>query len=280
MSGFSSDWLALREPIDHRSRDRALLAKIAAYFSGRESMLVVDLGAGTASNLRAIAPVLPARQTWLLFDHDPALLAAARARILDWADTARAAGERLEAARGGKSLSIEFREINLAAEPAPWRDILPDLVTAAALFDLVSDTWIMRFTEALATQGVPLYTALNHDETAVWNPPHPADAEMTKAFERHFVTDKGFGPAVGWRGSALIAKRLEAAGYSIERGRSDWRLGAGDRPLIEALADGWAEAVTETGEAPAATIAAWQSARRSAPSCVVPHEDLFARRPR
>jgi len=276
MSGFSADWLKLREPADHRSRDGALLAKLNTHFSDRGSVLVVDLGAGTGSNLRAVAPVLPARQTWVLFDHDLALLAAAREHISEWADSVRGAGKQLEAVKDGKSLSIEFRTTDLAAEPAPWREISPDLVTAAALFDLVSEPWIVRFTEALAKQRAPLYTALNHDGPTAWKPPHPADSEMGAAFERHFTGDKGFGPSAGWRASAMIAKRLEAAGYQVARGRSEWRLGTPDHRLIAALADGWAEAVAETGEVPAATVAAWRTARGAATSCLVPHEDLFA----
>ncbi len=74
MSGFSTDWLALREAADHRSRNSAPLSKLAARFADREDVFVVDLGAGTGSNLRAVAPALPARQQWILIDHDPALL--------------------------------------------------------------------------------------------------------------------------------------------------------------------------------------------------------------
>jgi SAM-dependent methyltransferase len=281
MSGFSSEWLELREPIDHRSRDRTLLAKVAAHFSDRGKVRVIDLGAGTGSNLRAVASALPARQQWILVDHDTALLAAAQERIAGWADSAHRAEQRLEAVRGGKSLLIDFRGADLAAEPAAWADIRPDLVSAAALFDLVSESWIVRFTEILANEGLPLYTALNHDGIAVWTPAHPADAEMTAAFERHFGRDKGFGPSAGWRASGLVAQHLAAAGYRIEHGRSDWRLGAADNRLIAMLAEGWAEAVGETGEVPAATVAAWLAARRSADvACLVRHEDLFASPPR
>ena len=73
MSGFSSDWLKLRESADHRARNQELLAKLAACFAEREAILVADLGAGTGSNLRAIAPHLPSRQQWVLVDHDPVL---------------------------------------------------------------------------------------------------------------------------------------------------------------------------------------------------------------
>ena len=69
---------------------------------------------------------------------------------------------------------------------------------------------------------------------------------MRSAFERHFGGDKGFGPSAGSRASKLIADRLALAGYAIERGRSDWQLGAADAKLVAILADGWAEAAFET----------------------------------
>jgi hypothetical protein len=281
MSGFSPDWLALREAVDHRSRNQALLSKLAARFANREDVLVADLGAGAGSNLRAVAPVLPARQQWILIDHDPALLAAAFEAIAEWADSARAVATGLEISKGGKSLLIELRQADLAAEPAAWGDASPDLVTAAALFDLVSEVWIERFVTALARAGLPLYTALNHDGVAEWSPPHPADHRMKTAFERHFGGDKGFGPSAGSRAPKLMADQLASAGYGIERGRSDWRLGPADSKLIAMLAEGWAKAVGETGDVPAEEIADWLAARKAVGvSCLVRHEDFLASPPR
>jgi hypothetical protein len=281
MSGFSPDWLALREAVDHRSRNRGLLLSLAAQYANREDVFVVDIGAGAGSNLRAVAPMLPARQQWILIDHDPALLAVAFETIARWADTSRAVATGLEVSKSGKSLLIELRRVDLAANPAPWGDASPDLVTAAALFDLVSESWIERFADVLARAGLPLYTALNHDGVAEWAPPHPADRQMKGAFERHFGGDKGFGPSAGSHASRLLAGRLASAGYGIEPGRSDWRLGNVDAKLIAMLAEGWAEAAGETGDVPAAAIADWLAARKAADvSCRIPHEDFLASPPR
>ena len=63
MSGFSPEWLALREPADTRARDPGLLGALAASLAGRDSVEVVDLGCGTGANIRAIAPELGATQT-------------------------------------------------------------------------------------------------------------------------------------------------------------------------------------------------------------------------
>jgi hypothetical protein len=276
MSGFSSDWLALREAADHRARDPELLARLAEHFKGRESVSVFDLGTGTGSNLRATAPVLPSAQEWTLVDHDPKLLAAACNAIAAWADSSRATANGIGVSKSGRSILIGLMRTDLAAEPAAWGGAKPDLVTAAALFDLVSTEWIERFVSAVARAKSVFYTALTHSGTAVWSPPHLFDDAMTAAFESHFGTDKGFGPSAGSKASELMANAFSRAGYRVERRESPWRLGAGDRPLIAKLAQGWASAVNETKRTPAAEAAAWLELRKRDGTCVVGHEDLLA----
>jgi hypothetical protein len=276
MSGFSSDWLLLREPADHRARSAELLGRLAGHFRNFESISVFDLGTGTGSNLRATAPHLPAVQHWTLVDHDAALLSAACDAISAWADSARATANGIEAAKDKRSILVGLKRADLAAEPAAWGGHAPDLVTAAALFDLVSAEWIERFVSAIARGKAVFYTALTHSSIAAWSPAHPLDAAMTAAFESHFVTDKGFGPSAGSEATALLAKAFERAGYHVERRDSPWRLGNSDRNLIAELAQGWADAVLETKKIPAADVQAWLAARKASGTCVVGHEDMLA----
>ena len=277
MSGFAPGWLRLRESVDHRSRDAGLLAKLSSYFQGRPEVRVVDLGAGLGSNLRGTYAALPARQHWLLVDYDAQLLAAAIDTITGWADSGRPTTSGVEAMKNGRSLHVELRRLDLAADPAGWARPAPDLVTAAALFDLVSEEWIGRFVAAVTRAKVPFYTVLTHDAETTWSPPHPADVRMRAAFESHFGRDKGFGPSAGGRATKLLADQLARAGYEVMRVSSPWKLGASDRDLIGALVDGWAEAVRETRAVPESTINEWVVARKAADgACTVGHEDLLA----
>ncbi|MFZ4711120.1 MAG: methyltransferase domain-containing protein, partial [Zwartia sp.] len=91
MTGFSAEWLALREPADHRARDQALQNTICEQLeivahAEQRAVRLIDLGCGSGSNLRALATRLPAQQHWTLVDYDPLLLAAARAALIGWAD--------------------------------------------------------------------------------------------------------------------------------------------------------------------------------------------------
>jgi hypothetical protein len=278
---FSPDWLRLREAVDHRSRSLVLARRLKAHFSNDNAVTVYDLGSGLGSNLRGTYKWLPKRQHWVLVDYDATLLAAARDEIAGWADKASTGEGLMDAEKDGRVLKIEFRCRDLVADPAPWEGERPDLITAAALFDLVSAGWIARFTKAVASSGALFYTVLTHDERAVWLPKHWADTDVKAAFESHFGGDKGFGASAGGDATRLIAEALEKAGYRVERGQSPWTLGAQDRALIAEIADGWAAAVRETGRVQEADVAEWLASRRGAGTeCVIGHEDLIAFPPR
>lgn len=280
MNEFSPSWLDLREDADHRARNKELLARLLRHFDGRDSISVCDLGTGTGSNLRATAPFLPRAQEWTLVDHNPKLLATACDAIAAWADSARATASGISVTKGDRSILVGLKHADLAAEPAAWRGEAPDLVTAAALFDLVSPEWIERFASAVASAKAVFYTALTHSSAAVWSPPHPADGAVTAAFEHHFGGDKGFGLSAGSHASQLLANAFSAAGYEVLRRDSSWRLGEEDRRLIVELAGGYAKAVSETGMVPREQVSAWLTARANEGTCVVGHEDLLAFPPR
>jgi hypothetical protein len=75
MSGFSAEWLALREPYDRLARNADVQAAVVAALAGRASLGIVDLACGTGANVRALGPRLAARQNWRLVDNDLSLLA-------------------------------------------------------------------------------------------------------------------------------------------------------------------------------------------------------------
>jgi SAM-dependent methyltransferase len=279
MTGFSGEWLALREPADHAARDSTLVDALAAALAVHASgdIAVVDLGCGTGSNLRALAPHLGPLQAWTLIDNDPALLGSARTVLAAWADRAEARGSHLLLKKDGRQIRVTFSAADLAAEPAAILDPAPDLVTAAALFDLVSVGWLGRFAEAVAASGAVFYTALSYDGTEVWHPPHPADAAMQAAFLAHQAGDKGFGAALGPGATAALAEAFGRRGYAVRTAPSPWRLGPDDRSLIAQLKDGKAGAVAETGLVPRDVVTAWAAARHAPDTtALIGHADLLA----
>jgi hypothetical protein len=274
MSAFSPAWLDLREPVDHRARNGALAHALARHFDGGRPLRIVDLGSGTGSNLRATAPLLGPEQHWTLVDLDEALLAAAVARLTTWADGCEERAGALLLFKAQKRIHVAFRRADLAGDLDAALGPAADLVTAAALFDLVSAAFITRFAAALAARKSAFYTVLTYDGDQRWTPPHPADAAMAAAFHSHQSRDKGFGSAAGPAAPQLLSEAFAAAHYSVREADSAWRLGARDAGLIAALALGFATAAAETGAIDAATLASWRGVART--GAVVGHADTLA----
>jgi SAM-dependent methyltransferase len=265
MSGFSPDWLKLREPADARARDDGLVRRLADHLAGRDKVRLVDLGCGTGSNLRALAPRLPMAQDWLLIDYDSRLLEAAGREIEAW---------REQAGADAPAVSFERADLNTRIE-----DILAkpcDVVTASALFDLVSQSWLDRFAAALAARRRAFYTVLIYDGVMRWTPAHRADATIAKAFNAHQGSDKGFGAAAGPDAGPYLAARLRDEGYRVFTALSPWRLTRDDLPLILATAEGIANAARETGRLADAVIDDWLGSRPTLESCEIGHLDILA----
>ena len=70
MSRVTPEWLALREPADAAARSVELVERLRARLVGSPELVIHDLGAGTGSMGRWLAPLLPGPQHWVLHDRD------------------------------------------------------------------------------------------------------------------------------------------------------------------------------------------------------------------
>lgn len=275
MSGFSASWLSLREPADHKARNRHLAENLQAHFGLRDTIKVVDLGCGTGSNLRATAEYLPSHQNWQLVDYDAELLIAAKTTLISWADEERDEGDTLKLKKGHRSLNIQFLQADLARDLKTVFSSQPDLVTASALFDLMSEASLRRLTKSVTEHRAVFYTVLTYNGLQKWDPRHPDDNALLGAFHHHQRIDKGFGAAAGPTAPQLLHDQFHASGYRVEEGDSPWNLETSrDKALITELKDGYATAVSETGRVAQETIDMWAS--RDFRKAVVGHTDTLA----
>lgn len=274
MSGFSTAWLALREPADLRSRSRDIADAVHARFLTRDAVQVVDLGCGTGSNLRGTAPLLPLRQSWTLVDHDAGLLTAARAELAQWADKADDRNGVLHLEKGRQTIDVAFRRCDLASDLDAALGGPCDLVTAAAFFDLVSPEFIRNFARACADRKAAFLTVLTYNGLTQWTPRHPLDRSILAAFHRHQTGDKGFGPAAGPTAPAHLADHFRLNGYSVTEGDSPWKLGANEAGLIADLMRGHVAAARETRLMTDADLTRWGDLSKTAVE--IGHTDTFA----
>jgi hypothetical protein len=156
------------------------------------------------------------------------------------------------------------------------------IVTASALLDLVSESWLRALAaRCRAGNALALFT-ITYNGRFECTPADAEDEMVRDLFNRHQKTDKGLGgPAAGPGAAALAEQCFLEAGYRVRREPSDWQLGPADRDLQRLLIEGWADAATEMAPDRAPDIARWR-ARRLAPvdaghsHVVVGHHDLAA----
>ncbi|KEZ79039.1 class I SAM-dependent methyltransferase [Salinisphaera hydrothermalis] len=248
-SRFTGDWLSLREAMDHRSRAHGLAGFAAHYLAARcgpRRARVIDLGAGSGSNLRYLKPRLGGRIDWHLLDQDRDLLNAA---VRD-------------APKGA-----EDDDHHIAAEVFDLRGPLAprlagaDLVTASALLDLVSADWVSRFIDACATARAAVLIAVSIDGRLEFTDVDPSDALVRRALARDQARDKGLGPALGAAAPGVLIDALTRRGYAITVQPSDWHIDATDAELARALITGWRDAAISQCPAEAGRIRGWAEQR-------------------
>ena len=243
---FDADWLALREPVDHASRAPALLPLLAAASRAGRWSRVLDLGSGTGSNIRYLAPRLPVGQVWTLVDHDVALLARVevpdRVRSLD-------------------RLCGDLSTVGIAAVAETH------LVTGSALLDLVSETWMRTLAEACHSAACGALFALTYNGRIEWEGadaavPDPGDELVRLAVNAHQTRDKGLGRALGPQAGSVAQACFREAGYRTWFRPSPWCLGSSHTALASALVDGWERAAVEERPDQRREIGDWANRRR------------------
>ena len=269
MTGFSISWLDLREKADFAARDKNI-AKSAVDWLNQKSnhfspgKIIVDLGSGTGSTLRALSELgiynFGANNVvWRLVDYNGALL-----------------DEALK--RHGKSCLIEDYQSDLTViNELPLGGA--HLVTASALFDLASAEFVDALAIELAARNIGLYAALNYDGVTDWTPTHPYDQTVLDAFNKDQLRDKGMGPALGPHSGSYLQHAFEKSGYHVVVASSPWQLKSTDYKLVEELINGIANAVSVDYALDTTALEEWKTfrlAHANTGTCIIGHQDVFA----
>jgi methyltransferase family protein len=263
-----SGWLSLREGADSAARSSDLTRAVIGHLPEASPIRILDLGAGTGSNLRYLSPRVAAPQQWLLVDHDPRLLEEAKRRAAT--------------AAGSVPLEVDTRTMNLVTLDHPEIFSGRHLVTASALLDLVSPRWLDAAAARCREVGAAALFPLNYNGRSRCTPAEPEDEEMRALMNRHQLSDKGLGGvAAGPDASDCAERSFVAAGFHVRRETSDWLLEADQQELQIQLIQGWAHAAVELAPERRQTIADWLARRLAHVTAgrshiVVGHDDVAA----
>ncbi|MEU7718715.1 class I SAM-dependent methyltransferase [Streptomyces tibetensis] len=227
---YAPEWLELREPADAAARAHDLLDPLRirlANLPGKSGVVIHDLGCGTGSMGRWLAPLLDGAQHWILHDRDPYLLHFAAV------SSPRSAAD-------GSRVTVETRRGDVAR-------LSPDalqgasLVTASALLDVLTREEIDTLAAACAGAGCPALLTLSVAGRVELTPSHPLDAEIARAFNDHQRRDDLLGPDA----VTAAAEAFSEHGATVRLHPSAWRLGPEQAALTEQWLRGWVGAAVE-----------------------------------
>jgi SAM-dependent methyltransferase len=247
---FSATWLELREPADAAARSADLAGRLRL----DPPVVVRDLGCGTGSLGRWLAPRLPGPQHWILHDRDPDLLARAAATV--------PAG------------SVETH-LGDATALTPDDLLGTSLVTCSALLDLLTADEVYRIAATLAAARTPALFTLSVVGDVAFDPPDGLDGAVAAAFNDHQRRTTGGRRLLGPDAPAVAAAALARHGARVTTRPSPWRLGPAEKKLAEQWLRGWTAAAAE--QRPDLPVAEYLRRRQAgAVTITVGHEDLLA----
>jgi len=224
------DWLALREPADAEARALDLVEALGRALPTGGPTVVHDLGSGSGSMGRWLAPLLAGPQHWVLHDRDEDLLALA-------ADLPGPAAD-------GARVIVEARQTDISRMDAA--DLVgASLITASALLDLFTADELGRLVDLCAGVGCPVLLTLSVIGEVEVSPADPLDRRVAVAFDAHQRRTTERGALLGPDAADLAAEAFRRRGAEVLVRPSPWRLGPEHAALAAEWFTGWVGASVE-----------------------------------
>lgn len=266
----SPQWLRLREPADAAARSRELVRGLVHGPVGGATRVVHDLGCGSGSMGRWLAPLLEGPQHWVLHDRDPELLALA---ALDLPS----------AAADGAAVTVETRHGDLT-RLRPQDLAGASLVTASALLDMLTADELESFVRCSWEAACPSLVTLSVSGRVELTPTDPLDQVFGAAFNGHQRRTALGRTLLGPDAVGHAVEQFRSLGAQVTTRSSPWRLDVRTGSLATEWLDGWVGAACL--QRPALTVAGagYLSRRRiqleeGRLGITVHHLDLLARPP-
>ena len=218
-------WLALREAADAAARATELVEELRLYLTHDRVTEVHDLGCGSGSMARWLAPLLPGPQRWVLYDRD--------ADLLPLAETDPPRG-----VLDGAPVSVETRHSDITrldtAELAR-----ASLVTASALLDMMTADELDRFVTTCTEPGCPVLITLTVTGGVGLMPADPSDRLFAEAFNEHQRRSSPAGRRLGPDAFEAAVEGFTQRGREVLVRPSPWRLGPDSSALTKEWLAGW-----------------------------------------
>ena len=207
MEKFSSDWLSLREQEDLLARNTNVLECVKNYLRNEQRLNILDIGCGTGATMRVLQPEFTQPQHWTLLDADKELLVQAQCLnqplVYD------------------SHITMKTECVDLT-EDFGFLQRKCSIVTATAFLDLVSESWIQKFAQALKDNNHSFYCSITPTCSIELTPAVSLDDRVISAFNTHRYTNKGFGLSLGGDAAKYTLEIFQNLGYQLTSAFDTW----------------------------------------------------------
>jgi SAM-dependent methyltransferase len=230
-SGYAR-YLAAKTTVDDRALNRHVLAELRRLMpAGTPRVLEIGAGLGTMVARLTDWGVVRAGE-YILLDADRPLLDDSRRWLRDWA---AARGLRSDPRPDGLQVGdlrvrLEHAELGGYLEAAHGAHGGPaDVLIANAVLDLVDVPAVLPGLLRLLAPGGVYWFTINYDGESIFEPGHPHDEQIMRAYHRDMDERIRYGrPAGDSRTGRRLFHHLRAAGApALAAGSSDWVVSAG-----------------------------------------------------
>jgi SAM-dependent methyltransferase len=222
-------YLAAKTTVDDRALNRHVLAELRRLMpAGAPRVLEVGAGLGTmVARLMGWGTVGGGEYT--LLDADRRLLDRSRRWLCDWAAARGLRGDLLPDGLRVGDVRVRLVHAELGSYLAAARGAVADVLIANAVLDLVDVPAVLPGLLRLLAPGGVYWFTINYDGESIFEPGHPHDDLIMRAYHRDMDERVRYGrPAGDSRTGRRLFHHLRAAGApALAAGPSDWVVSAG-----------------------------------------------------
>jgi SAM-dependent methyltransferase len=222
-------YLAAKTTVDDRALNRPVLAELRRLMpAGAPRVLEVGAGLGTMAARLADWGVIGAGE-YILLDADRQLLDRSRRWLSDWAAARGLRGELLPDGLQAGDLRVRLVPAELGTYLESPGMAPADVLIACAVLDLVDVPAVLPGLLRLLAPGGVYWFTINYDGETIFEPGHPLDDQVMRAYHRDMDERVRYGrPAGDSRTGRRLFHHLRAAGApALAAGSSDWVVSAG-----------------------------------------------------
>jgi SAM-dependent methyltransferase len=222
-------YLTAKTTVDDRALNRQVLAELRRLMpAGAPRVLEVGAGLGTMV-ARLLDWGVVGTGEYILLDADRQLLDRSRHWLRDWAAARGLRSDPLADGLQVGDLRVRLMHAELGGYLQAAGGAPADVLIANAVLDLVDVPAILPGLLRLLVPGGVYWFTINYDGETIFEPGHPLDDQVMRAYHRDMDERIRYGrPAGESRTGRRLFHHLRAAGVpALAAGSSDWVVSAG-----------------------------------------------------